>query len=74
MDGEVNNRTARITQDVKRDNRRRTHKMDAQDGRTRWTDADEHRQTQQMQTNTDRHNRCRRTQTDITDADEHRQT
>ena len=32
MDGEVNNRTARITQDVKRDNTRRTQ-TDAQ-GRT----------------------------------------
>ena len=55
MDGEVNNRTARIAQDVKRDEQQET-------------DADE-TQTQQTQTNTDRHNRRRRTQTDTTDAD-----
>ena len=46
MDGEVNNRTARIAQDVKRDGRdgqqetdnmRWTHRMDAPDGRIGWT-------------------------------------
>ena len=41
MDGEVNNRTARITQGVKQDETdagdRQTHEMDTQDGRRRWT-------------------------------------
>ena len=61
MDGEVNNPTARITQDVKRD---RQHETDADE-----TEADE-----TTQTNTDRHNRRRRTQTDTTDAgDRHKE-
>ena len=50
MDGEVNNQTARIAQDAKRDNTdagdvnaqdgrtRWTHEMDAQDGQTQETD------------------------------------
>ena len=66
MDGEVNNRTARITQDVKRDN------TDAGDRQTQQTHKmDNRRQTQQTQTHKmDRRNKRRRTQTDTTDADE----
>ena len=67
MDGEVNNRTVRIAQGVKRDitdatdadehrhNRRRRDNTDATDA----TDADEHR-----------HNRRRRDNTDATDLKE----
>ena len=69
MDGEVNNRNARIAQDVKRDNtdeHRQTHETD----NTRWTTRDEtdagdkHRRdetdTGDEQHKTDRRNRRRR--------------
>ena len=39
MDGEVNNPTVRITQDVKRDEQQETDEMDARDGQTQEMDA-----------------------------------
>ena len=45
MDGEVNNRTARIAQDVKRDNTRQTQETDAGDGQHE-TDAGDGRDRQ----------------------------
>ena len=50
MDGEVNNRTARITQDVKRDNTRRTQ-TDAQGRTTRdgQHETDNTRQTHKVE-------------------------